>query len=296
MVVYVDLLFVLNLLIDAFMLTMTGVMRKSSLVWWRIFLAAVVGATYVLFIFMPNLSGMFHYTAKVFISLIIVWIAYGYRGWQRFGKHVALFYVLNFVAAGGVIGVQQIVQSQSEFLDGFRFTSSGAITVPLQLSIGFTLLAISPVVWLFRQVVVSRRRIDAISKWVMPVEIGFCNHVIPCLGLLDTGNQLHEPMTGLPVMICDLQLWVEILPKDVFEVISKQNFQASTVDWEHADRMRYIPYRGIHNGVQLMAAIRPDYVSVNGERVERVIIGLRSEALHHDNAYQTIIHPDLIHT
>jgi stage II sporulation protein GA (sporulation sigma-E factor processing peptidase) len=295
MVVYVDVLFAFNLFIDAFMLVMTGVMRKSTLVWWRIILAAIVGASYVLFIFLPSLSGMFHFTAKVLISLIIVWIAFGYRDWQRFGKHVAVFYVLNFVAAGGVIGVQQILQSQSEFFDGIRFTSSGTVTIPLQLSIGFILLTISPIVWLFRQVVVSRRRMDAISKWVMPVEIGFSNYVIPCLGLLDTGNQLHEPMTGLPVMVCELHLWEEIIPKDVYEIISKQAYQTSSVEWEHADRIRYIPYRGIHSGVQVMIAIRPDYVSVNGVRVERVIIGLRSESFHHDNAYQIIIHPDLIH-
>jgi stage II sporulation protein GA (sporulation sigma-E factor processing peptidase) len=258
-------------------------------------IAAFFGASYVIFIFMPSLSGMFHFTAKVLISLIIVWMAYGYLSWQRFGKHVAVFYVLNFVTAGGVIGAQQLLQSQSEFIDGFRYTSSGAVTIPLQISIGFTLLAITPVVWLFRQVIVSRRRIDAISKWIMPVEIGFADHVIPCLGLLDTGNQLHEPMSGLPVMICELQLWEEIFPKDVFAVLLNHAFQTSTADWEHADRMRYIPYRGIQSGVQLMAAVRPDYVSVNGVRVERVIIGLRTESLHHDNAYQAIIHPDLIH-
>lgn len=295
MVIYVDLLFAINLLIDAFMLVMTGVIRKSTLIWWRIAIAALVGASYVLFIFMPSLSAMFHFTAKVLISLIIVWIAFGYRGWQRFSKHVAAFYMLNFVAAGGVIGVQQILQSQSEFLDGIRFTSTGAVTIPLQLSISFILLTITPIAWLFRQVVVNRRRIDAISKWVMPVEIGFLNHVITCQGLLDTGNQLHEPMTGLPVMICELQLWEEVIPHDIFEIISKQAFQTAKVKWEYADRIRYIPYRGIHSGVQVMMAIRPDYVFVNGVQIERVIIGLRAESFHHDHAYQTIIHPDLIH-
>jgi stage II sporulation protein GA (sporulation sigma-E factor processing peptidase) len=64
------------------------------------------------------------------------------------------------------------------------------------------------------------------------------------------------------------------------------------------DRLRLVPYRGVNRSTQFMLAIKPDRVVITlGEKQYeslKVLIGLDSGKLSSDNAYQAIIHPNLL--
>src|SRR6476646_5380698 len=56
LVVYIDLIFAANLLIDGVLLWLTGWLVKLRVSWWRLVLSAVIGALYVVMMFVPELS------------------------------------------------------------------------------------------------------------------------------------------------------------------------------------------------------------------------------------------------
>src|SRR5690606_14483025 len=98
MVVYLDLIFALNLLIDATTLHVTAWSRKLSAKRWRIWAAAVIGASYVMMMFFPALSVFFTFIIKVLFSLAMIFTAFGYESLQHFVRNIGVFYFVNFVA------------------------------------------------------------------------------------------------------------------------------------------------------------------------------------------------------
>ena len=89
-----------------------------------------------------------------------------------------------------------------------------------------------------------------------------------CTGLIDTGNQLYEPLTRTPVMVMEACVWEDVLPASWIHHIRKRRwiklFADMTDDepfiWQ--DRLRLVPYRGVNSGAQFMLAIKPDLVII----------------------------------
>ncbi|WMT42444.1 sigma-E processing peptidase SpoIIGA [Paenibacillus sp. D2_2] len=100
LVVYIDLIFLLNLLIDASLLLVTAWMRKQKFVFWRLLASAAFGAAYVVMMFLPELSFLYTFLVKFLFSVVMLWIAFGFKSLQSYLRNLGAFYVINFVAAG----------------------------------------------------------------------------------------------------------------------------------------------------------------------------------------------------
>lgn len=74
--------FLTNLCIDGALIGMTAWMRKTKLVWWRWLLSAIVGALYVVMMFVPEFDFMFTFLIKFGFSLVMLTIAFGFKGLQ----------------------------------------------------------------------------------------------------------------------------------------------------------------------------------------------------------------------
>ncbi|MNN32254.1 Sporulation factor SpoIIGA [compost metagenome] len=149
----------------------------------------------------------------------------------------------------------------------------------------------------------SRRKQEKMSSFYAEVAVTIQNTEIRCIGLIDTGNQLTDPLSRMPVMVMEASLWREYLPDSVGNTWSTDRADNLIMEWtedesfEWRDRLRLVPYRGINKGTQFMIALKPDEVTVimDGQEVRttRVLVGLDGGSLSSDNAYRAIIHPML---
>lgn len=301
--VYIDLVFLLNFVIDGGLLYVTAWVRGVRPRKWRLTAAAAIGACYAAMMLFPPVSFLFTFAIKIALSLLMLWTAFGFGGLQTFARHVAAFYGVNFAAAGAVLGGYYLLQSSSELWNGLWFTRSGGMG--LELNLGLLLLAVllAAGLLIYRSVLSARRRREQIGQHVAWVTVYIDDKECKCKGLVDTGNHLYDPLTRIPVMVMEAALWRDELPASWLERIRESEVdrlvsglgEESGV-WQ--DRLRLVPYRGINRGTQFMLALKPDRVRIEQEgrsiETHRVLIGLDGGKLSADDVYQAIIHPSLM--
>jgi stage II sporulation protein GA (sporulation sigma-E factor processing peptidase) len=304
-VIYLDIILLLNIAIDTLLLWFTAYFRKERVVWWRILLASLFGSLYLVFLFLPSFASMYQWSVKLLFSVIMLWIAFGFRRLLAFIQNLILFYFVAFVFGGGVFGLQYLLSSQSEIVNGIVVTHNDGFGVGSKPTF-FVLLAGFVLVY-----VLSRRSYQAIQEprrieaFLVDVVVKVAGESVICRGLVDTGNQLHEPITRIPVMVMESRLFAHLLPSAFLSLeeegekrLEKMDGLLESLPPEWQTRLRLIPYRSVSRGMDFLLAFKPDEVVLvqNGVRYEtsRVLIGLNSFGLSADQQYQAIVHPAIM--
>jgi stage II sporulation protein GA (sporulation sigma-E factor processing peptidase) len=307
MIVYVDLIFLMNLVIDGLLLYTTARTRKIPIVWWRLVIGAGIGAMYVVFMFVPALSFMFTFVVKLCFALIMIVISFGFASLQHYLRNLGAFYLINFVAAGGILGIHYLWANSNEVLNGMVISQSGGLTHELQFGVTFIAIALIAVIGLYKKVFQSARQREELTSFFAQVHIEIGAVQLHCTGLIDTGNQLYDPLTRTPVMVLEVsqcqdyisESWMrKIRDAEVDQMIAAIGTDDETDPFIWQDRLRLVPYRGINKSTQFMLAIKPDRVIISYQDKQneshKVLIGLDGGKLSSDNSYQAIIHPMLM--
>lgn len=301
---YVDIMFLRELLVDGAILLTTAWVRHMKPRPWRILLAASFGGCYVLLMFYPQLSFMFTLGVKVAMSLLMVWIAFGFKSMQHYIRTVAAFYAVNFVAAGAVLGIYYLLMQGSGEVWRTIAVVNGSLRFELKMGLFYFIAAFCIGLYIYRTVLTQKRERELVHTHLAAVTITIGERTETCVGLIDTGNQLYDPLTRTPVMVMEASVWETDLPPawlsgirsaQVDRLVAGMDDQPPFI-WQ--DRLRLVPYRGVNRGSQFMLALKPDSVEVNREgqvfETRRVLIGLDGGKLASDGAYQAIIHPSMV--
>ncbi|AJY77861.1 peptidase [Paenibacillus beijingensis] len=303
MALYIDVMFVREMLVDGSVLLVTAWTRSVRARPLRVLAAAAIGASYVVLMLFPPLSILFTVIVKVLISLLMVAVAFGYTDLRGYTRHVAAFYAVNFTAAGAIIGIHYLLMQGSDELWKTITYVNGIMIVELKMGLVFFFSVFCIGLYVYRSVLTQRREKALVLSHLAEVTVTIEGRVHTCVGLIDTGNQLYDPLTRTPVMVMEAEVWKEELPASWL-----QRIRDSEVDrliagmgeepfvWQ--DRLRLVPYRGVNKGSQFMLAMKPDTVQIEREgrtiQSSRVLIGLDGGKLVADGAYQAIIHPSLV--
>ncbi|MGP0587706.1 sigma-E processing peptidase SpoIIGA [Paenibacillus timonensis] len=304
MIVYIDLLFLMNLLIDASLLLVTAWMRKQKIIFWRLALSAGVGAMYVVMMFLPELSFLYTFLVKFLFSVVMLWLAFGFGSLQNYLRNMGAFYIVNFAAAGGILGVHYLLQDSGEIWSGIWYSASGGLSFSIKIGAFFILVCFFIVLFWFKRVIAARQRQERIHSFLAEMEVRIGDTTIACTGLIDTGNQLTDPLSRLPVTVMEASLWEGVLPPSYRGKLADERADnlilelTGAGDFPWPERLRLVPYRGINKGTQFMLALKPDEVTVHLEgrehRTTRVLIGLDGGRLSTEGTYRAIVHPALI--
>ncbi|WP_260115453.1 sigma-E processing peptidase SpoIIGA [Paenibacillus hexagrammi] len=207
-VVYADLIFLLNFFMDAAMLIVTAKSRKMAFKWWRIALSASIGASYVVLMFVPDLSVLFTFSVKCMFCVGMIMTAFGFGSLQNFLRNTGSFLLVNFAVAGGIFGIHYILSSSSEVMDGLLFTHAGGVAFRIQMSSLAVILILAVImVWWYRTVFSSTKQREELTTFLADVTIYVGDFTASCRGLIDTGNQLYDPLTRTPVMVMEVSEW-----------------------------------------------------------------------------------------
>jgi stage II sporulation protein GA (sporulation sigma-E factor processing peptidase) len=303
MTVYVDVMFLKEMLVDGAVLLTSAWVRHLKPKPWRVLLASAVGACYVVLLLFPPLSFLFTLGVKVMISFLIVWLAFGFASIQHYLRNIAAFYAVNFVAAGAVLGLYYLfMQGSGEMWRTITFVN-GNLRAELKMGLFYVIAAFCIGLYVYRSVASQKRERELVQTHLAEVKIIIGERIQTCIGLIDTGNQLYDPLTRIPVMVVEASLWQEDLPAEWLQSMQEgkvdrlvAGMEQQTFRWQ--DRLRLVPYRGVNRGSQFMLALKPDSVQIirEGQEYEtrRVLIGLDGGKLASDGVYRAIIHPSMV--
>lgn len=241
--IYVDVLFVLNFFITYLLLLFTGVLSKAAAKTYRLLSASFIGGVYSLTIFVDRLHFLLTVFGKLFASILIVLTAFGFVRGLLFLKRLLIFYFSNLLFLGIIVGIQLIFHSNA-----FKVNNS-----ILYFDVSAAALIFSALfAYLISTAIIKIHNRLLSQKEIYVVKIFKQNREYTLYAFADSGNKLHEPFTGYPVIIAD---------EDKVK--------------EECDRV--IPYNTV-GGDGMLKAFKPDKVIINvngrGLETDKVYVAL----------------------
>lgn len=298
MSIYLDAVWLLNFLLDYILLLLTNRLAKFNLKRFRLIIGAFIASLVVpLSIYFPE-SIFTHPLGKVLYSIVIILVTFGFKNIYRMMKLLLLFYFVSFSVGGGLIAVHFLLQNP------VTLSKSGFMTY----NAGFG----DPISWLF--VIISfpilsfftKRRMDNHVQEkirydaIYPVSLQIKNKHYTTNGYIDSGNQLVEPFTKKPVIICDEAFLMQWFENKEWEEMKDayQNWEMDSIPKEWIDYIRVIPYQGVEGGNGFIFAIRPDSLVIQYDQqkiqTSNFLVGIQFGELTRDGSYHCLLQPEII--
>lgn len=290
-VVYIDVLFAVNLVLNFVLLRAAGLLLRSRPPLWRTAVGAAIGALYASAAFFPELSTINSLIFKLLASMIIICAAFPVYSFGGFFKLLAVFYG----AALGFGGLSFAVF----FLTGWgarlgAVYSNGIMYLDIPISALFlgAVAFYGGIVLLTRLLSFSRRR-GARKKLI--VELG--GRRAELTALADTGNILIDPISRAPVVVAELEALKELFDFHARASLSSENLQDGLSEITALGiKARLIPFSSVGAENGLMVGFVPDLAAVReggGLRpMERCIIGIYPGLLSADRSYDALYNPN----
>jgi len=283
--VYVDVLLVVNYVVTAVLLAGTAKLLGTGIPRRRIVLASLLGAFGSLSIFSPFTGFLPMLGFRILLSAAILLVALPWAGWAQFLKGWAVFFAVNFFFAGVMLGVWLLLAPRGMiYQGGVVYFNINPLTLLISTAAAYALLGL----------IQRFSRAGRLVGTTCRVSIKLAGNSCSLQALIDTGNSLYEPFSGIPVIVCSLQAVRPILDPALAGAIRAG-------DWKQAAtragvRIRLIPYAGV-DGKGALPALRVDELIIRqkGElyKAELCYMALSAQSIGTDGC-QAILNPDLI--
>ena len=112
MTIYIDVVFLENLVMNSIILIASGIILKKKLKWIRILLASSLGAVYTIIGYISVLEIYSNLVLKVILSILIIYIAFNPQTVKQLWKDVLIFYLTSFVFGGVAFALIYVVKPQ----------------------------------------------------------------------------------------------------------------------------------------------------------------------------------------
>jgi len=193
MIIYVDILLILNIYVNIILLKTTGKITHSKLTAGRCIVSSIYGSLYSLLILLPDMNGVLSFMLKIFAAVTIVAFAFGWYNKPRLLINIFCFLLSNVIFGGVIYGVY------SWFKPSFMHFNNTYFYVDFSLVI---LIVVTTV--LYAVLSVTRYFLDKYSSETAAYQIyiKYNGKLTALNGLADTGNSLVDFFSGKPVIIC----------------------------------------------------------------------------------------------
>ncbi|HZG70830.1 MAG TPA: sigma-E processing peptidase SpoIIGA [Chondromyces sp.] len=298
MVLYLDVIWLLNFLVDSLLLWMAAIFLKRPIKWLRIMAGGLLGSLLVILSVTPlaHLAG--EPASKFFVSVLMVLLAFGYKRFRYFSTNLLTLYFATFLTGGFLIGTHYFIQFDFELGSSVLLASAKGFGDPISwLFVMFGL----PVAWYFSKTrVEDLQTVNIQYEQLIDVQVKINEIDFTLKGLIDSGNQLQDPLSKWPVMVVSLIPLKEELPVEIQEATSDPDLlMAGKIDLspEWTERIRFIPAQTIGKSGQLLPAFKPDeIILIKGENrtsIKKALISFTSQTLSADDAFTCIVHPKM---
>ncbi len=237
MIIYVDLLILINFFIDMLILIGTSVLLKRKTSFIRIIIGAFIGSISCLLLFYihDNITLLVY---KLLISMLMIIISFKYNSFRYFKDNLIWLYIISIVLGGSIYLVNDNISLKNNAL---VFNKNG-----MEINL-ILLLVLSPFI-IYKYITQNRRREIVYSNYY-DISIYYDNEVINDIGFLDTGNNLKDPFFSRPIILINKSL----MRKKVNTFL--------------------IPFYTVNNH-DLLEVFKPKKVIVNNRIIKRVLIGI----------------------
>lgn len=179
-------------------------------------ISSFLGGLYSLIIFVQFIPNIVLNIIKIIVSFILVLIAFGVQNRKQTLKTLVFFYVINFVYAGLMIAIYSFVNPVGMMYEnGIVYFNISAVVLCICTIISYLII----------QVVSYLLNKNVMKNQIVPIEIEINNSKILLNSFLDTGNQLVDIMTSLPIVMCEIDKVKSVFSKEDYDFIYNKDIE-----------------------------------------------------------------------
>ena len=277
MVIYADVLFVLNMYVNFFILKLTFALLKVKTAFLRLILASLLGAAGAFYILLPTTNFLSDILFRLFMSLALILVAAGYKNVKILLRQVGVFFAASFLYAGVMIGLWAVFKIKTIAVKG-----------------GVVYMDISPAVLIISTLICyiiislirffTARQAPLANRCSLTIMAG--QKMVTATAIIDTGHSLTDAITGKSVVVID-----STVANGLFDPLPTIN------DLQNCPSagFRVVPYSAV-GGHGLLVAFTPGKITAqigqNNPLEINALCAVTNEPLGDD--YSAIISPDAL--
>lgn len=194
MKIYIDVVLFINFSFDLLILLTTSVVLKRNAKFYKLLLGAFVGSLSILFLFI-KITNLQLFLLKIFISLLMLLISFGYKNIKYFLKNMLFLYTISIIL-GGFLYFLSIT---------FSYKNTGLVFYFKGLSINYIFLFIlSPIILYIY--IKETKLFKQIHNNIYKVKLEIENKTYELNGFMDTGNNLIDPYFYKPIILINKKI------------------------------------------------------------------------------------------
>ncbi len=297
--VYPDVAFAVSFLMNSLILWGTAAVNKLAAGWPRIITGAAAGALYSFAAAFPQGEFLHGFWLKIIFSVGMFAITFAPLNLKRFAASLTVFYIISFSLGGFFIGVLYFFRSSPFYM----YLSDFSRQVAAYFLPG---LLITAVVYIFFTRFAGRlfQKRLAENLFRVPMKVLFGDSRVEVEALIDTGNQLQDPLSQIPVIVVEYNVLKDLFPAEVQTAFERGKdpdlmlILDSLAETQWSTRFRVIPFTSLGRENGLLIGFRPDRVEIltGGNLVctRNVIVGVYHRQLSPEGGYRALLHPDVL--
>lgn len=205
MIIYADSLFLTNFLMDSAILFSVAILCRRKLSLLRIGVGAMFSAIYGTLMFFPAIEFIYGVSAKIVISALIVFISFGIKNVKTFLGAWFEFWLISALGGG-------IILAMSLFTDFGKALQTTVSNCVIYANLNPIILVIGAALLYFMAEIQKRITIRNLSKEkiILDLKVTYIGKIYYIKGLIDTGCEATEPLSGEPIIVAERRLFKNI--------------------------------------------------------------------------------------
>lgn len=292
MELYVDLFLLENFILNYIVLCVTEIIiHKHKRRIGGVF-GAFFGAVYafVAFYFGISDSGV-GLISKIVAALCIVVISFdlgksGERA-KNLLKVFAAFYASSFIIAGAAFAILYSLGTEAEVVNGVIYWRGADNWLYI--------LCCSFVVVIFIKILLHRWKEKAIRLGsIYDMTIKLQDSEVKCKALLDTGNDLHETVSGLPVIVINKSIAIALLGREYEKLMGLEPTQIIASGKLKEKRLVMIMFNSVGEECGAMVGFKPSNVTIENKKAKQCYVAVSPNEIGKNNEYSALISAEII--
>lgn len=280
-VVYIDALFLLNLIINYLLLLSAAKLAGERLRRGRMAIGAALGGLYAAAAFLPGMGFLIHPLCELGAAVLMLLCAFG--GSRRLVRVSLVFFGVAAAFGGAIFAVSLLGGQGLGLKNGIFYSALDLRLILLSAAVCYAVITL-----VFRRMA----RHSGGHGELVPAVITLEGRRVALTALVDTGNTLSDPVTGRPVMVAEGERVAELFPAGEAPTGTELRDPVAAMErlgQNSCGRLRLLPYRAVGVDCGLLLALRVDDVKAGTEDYGGILVALSPTPVSDGGGYSALI-------
>ncbi len=286
-VVYIDLLFLINFLMNTFTIYTTSLLLRRELSLIRLFLSSGVLAVYSCMVFFPQIDFLYSVLMKAGVLTLSGMIAFPVRNSLITIKNTIILFAVTAIYAGIIF---TLIFTTNFGTQVGAAVSNGEFYFDIKASDIITAAIISYVcVYTISYI---RKNVFSQAGNIFDLKIKADTQNVTLKAFGDTGCNLCEPTRQVPAIIITKAAAKKLLPYDVLKLFEGE-FSIDSFK-EFSVKLCVLPFATIGNKDGVLYGFVPKDVIINQTRIMDCVIAIADSKLCNNGEFDAIFNPIIL--